>query len=120
MGWRFRKLLGFGPFRITLSQADKEKALAFWVFVLALQQTPESIGVSESKALDFITSSITNKRMTIANTLFITPKANAFASTFYFFSTHNATAEKNKKSLQATAPRPCNNAGQTGTDTASD
>ncbi len=30
--------------------------------------------------------------------------ANAFASTFYFFSTHNATAEKNKKSLQATAP----------------
>jgi hypothetical protein len=29
---------------------------------------------------------------------------NAFASTFYFFSTHNATAEKNKKSLQATAP----------------
>jgi hypothetical protein len=30
--------------------------------------------------------------------------ANAFTSTFYFFSTHNATAEKNKKSLQATAP----------------
>jgi hypothetical protein len=30
--------------------------------------------------------------------------ANAFASTFYFFSTHRATAEKNKKSLQANAP----------------
>ena len=30
--------------------------------------------------------------------------ANAFASTFYFFSTHRATAEKNKKSLQAIAP----------------
>ncbi len=30
--------------------------------------------------------------------------ANAFASTFYFFSTHKATAEKNKKSLQANAP----------------
>ena len=29
---------------------------------------------------------------------------NAFASTFYFFSTHKATAEKNKKSLQANAP----------------
>jgi len=30
-------------------------------------------------------------------------KAKAFASTFYFFATHNATAEKNKKSLQANA-----------------
>lgn len=30
--------------------------------------------------------------------------ANAFVSTVYFFSTLNATAEKNKKSLQATAP----------------
>jgi len=30
--------------------------------------------------------------------------ANAFASTFYFFSTHKATAEKNKKSLQANVP----------------
>ena len=30
--------------------------------------------------------------------------ANAFASTFYFFSPHNAIAEKNKKSLQANAP----------------
>lgn len=30
--------------------------------------------------------------------------ANAFASTFYFFSTHKDNAEKNKKSLQATAP----------------
>ena len=30
--------------------------------------------------------------------------ANAFASTFYFFTTLNATAEKNKKSLQANAP----------------
>ena len=30
--------------------------------------------------------------------------ATAFASTFYFFSTHNANAEKNKKSLQANAP----------------
>ncbi len=30
--------------------------------------------------------------------------ANEFASTFYFFSTHNATTEKNIKSLQATAP----------------
>jgi hypothetical protein len=30
--------------------------------------------------------------------------ANAFASTFYFFSTHRATAEKNKKSLQANTP----------------
>jgi len=29
---------------------------------------------------------------------------NAFASTFYFFSTHKANAEKNKKSLQANAP----------------
>jgi len=29
---------------------------------------------------------------------------NAFASTFYFFATHKATAKKNKKSLQATAP----------------
>ncbi len=28
---------------------------------------------------------------------------NAFASTFYFFLTHNANAEKNKKSLQANA-----------------
>ena len=35
----------------------------------------------------------------------MTPNANAFASTFYFFSTHSATAEKNKKSLQANAPR---------------
>ncbi len=31
-------------------------------------------------------------------------KANAFASTFYFFSTPNATAVKNKKRLQANAP----------------
>ena len=31
-------------------------------------------------------------------------KATAFASTFYFFSTQIATAAKNKKSLQATAP----------------
>jgi len=30
--------------------------------------------------------------------------ANAFASTFYFFSTYNANTEKNKKSLQA---KPC-------------
>ena len=30
--------------------------------------------------------------------------ANPFASTFYFFSTHNANTEKNKKSLQANAP----------------
>ena len=30
--------------------------------------------------------------------------ANAFASTFYFFTTHHANAEKNKKSLQANAP----------------
>ena len=30
--------------------------------------------------------------------------SNAFASTFYFFSTHNPIAEKNKRSLQATAP----------------
>jgi hypothetical protein len=30
--------------------------------------------------------------------------ASAFASTFYFFSTHKAKAEKNKKSLQANAP----------------
>jgi len=30
--------------------------------------------------------------------------ANAFVSTFYFFSTLNANAEKNKKSLQANAP----------------
>ena len=30
--------------------------------------------------------------------------ANAFASTFYFFSIHKATALKNKKSLQANAP----------------
>ena len=29
---------------------------------------------------------------------------NAFASTFYFFSTHDANAEKNNKSLQANAP----------------
>jgi hypothetical protein len=29
--------------------------------------------------------------------------ANAFAGTFYFFSTHNSNAEKNKKSRQATA-----------------
>ena len=34
----------------------------------------------------------------------IAMNANAFASTFYFFSTHNANAEKNKKSLQANAP----------------
>lgn len=33
-----------------------------------------------------------------------TTNANAFANTFYFFSTHKATAEKNKKSLQANAP----------------
>jgi len=30
--------------------------------------------------------------------------ANAFASTFYFFSMHKPNAEKNKKSLQANAP----------------
>ena len=30
--------------------------------------------------------------------------ANAFASTFYFFSTYNANTEKNKKSLQANSP----------------
>lgn len=30
--------------------------------------------------------------------------ANAFASTFYFFSTLKAIVEKNKKSLQANAP----------------
>jgi hypothetical protein len=30
--------------------------------------------------------------------------AKAFASTFYFFSMHNATSGKNKKSLQANAP----------------
>ena len=40
--------------------------------------------------------------------------ATAFASTFYFFSTHNATAEKNKKSLQANAPRH-RHSGQTST-----
>ena len=34
----------------------------------------------------------------------IAKNANAFASTFYFFTTLNATAEKNKKSLQANAP----------------
>jgi len=31
-------------------------------------------------------------------------KASVFAITFYFFSMHNANAEKNKKSLQANAP----------------
>ena len=31
--------------------------------------------------------------------------ANAFASTFYFFSKHKATAEKNKKSLQDNTQR---------------
>ena len=31
-------------------------------------------------------------------------KANAFAHTFYFFATHQATTEKNKKSVQANAP----------------
>ena len=31
-------------------------------------------------------------------------KANAFAHTFYFFATHQATTEKNKKSVQAIAP----------------
>ncbi len=30
--------------------------------------------------------------------------ANAFASTFYFSSTHKTSPEKNKKSLQANAP----------------
>ncbi len=30
--------------------------------------------------------------------------ANAFASTFYFFSTRNGPAEKNKKSLQTNVP----------------
>ena len=30
--------------------------------------------------------------------------ANAFASTFYFFSMHKPNAEKNKESLQANAP----------------
>ena len=34
----------------------------------------------------------------------LSSNANAFASTFYFFSTHKVTAEKNKKSLQANAP----------------
>ena len=34
----------------------------------------------------------------------ITTNANAFASTFYFFSTHKANTENNKKSLQANAP----------------
>jgi len=38
----------------------------------------------------------------------IARNANAFASTFLFFATHNATAEKIKKSLQATAQRQCN------------
>lgn len=33
-----------------------------------------------------------------------TQNANAFANTFYFFSTLKATAVKNKKSLQANAP----------------
>jgi len=32
-------------------------------------------------------------------------KANAFASTFLFFATHNATAEKIKKCLQANTQR---------------
>ena len=36
-------------------------------------------------------------------TNYTSPNANEFASTFYFFATHNATAEKNKKSLQANA-----------------
>jgi len=37
--------------------------------------------------------------------LYLTPRhnANAFASTFLFFATHNATSEKIKKSLQANA-----------------
>ena len=71
MGWRFRKLLGFGPFRITLSQADKEKALAFWVFVLALQQTPESIGALVFVGLVFIISNVLsiNKNSTWQNNL---------------------------------------------------
>lgn len=34
----------------------------------------------------------------------ITTNANAFASTFYFFSTNKANTKNNKKSLQATAP----------------
>ena len=34
----------------------------------------------------------------------ITWKARTFTSTFYFFTTHNAKPEKNKKSLQATTP----------------
>jgi hypothetical protein len=34
----------------------------------------------------------------------ITPNSNAFASTFYFLSHTRPNAEKNKKSLQATAP----------------
>ena len=33
----------------------------------------------------------------------ITPKALAFTSTFYYFATQKGTAEKNKKSMQATA-----------------
>ena len=39
--------------------------------------------------------------------LYLTPRhnANAFASTFLFFATHKANAEKIKKSLQASAPR---------------
>jgi len=41
--------------------------------------------------------------------------ANAFASTFLFFSTHNATVEKIKKSLQTNAPKQSSN-GQTNND----
>jgi hypothetical protein len=36
-------------------------------------------------------------------------EATAFASTFYFFSSHKTPAEKNKKSLQATAPNNTDN-----------
>ncbi len=73
---------------------ELEKALASLVFVGEYQQTAESIGVLELEGLDFITSSITNKRMTKANRPFITPKVNAYASTIYFFLTHNATLKK--------------------------
>jgi len=38
---------------------------------------------------------------------------NAFASTFYFFSTLKATAQKNKKSLQANARDSANLTRQT-------
>lgn len=85
-------------------KAELEKVLASLVFVLELRQKVENIGVAESKALDFITSSITNKRMTIANTQFIAPKANAFASTFYFFSDTHCNAKKIKRACKPPHP----------------